>query len=212
MDISQIRKDYTKKKLNQRNISKDPVAQFKLWLREAIDSDCNEPTAMAISTVSAENRPSSRMVLLKGVRDGAFVFYSNYQSRKGQHLLANQHIAAVFHWPELERQVNIEGWAEKCTDKESDNYFNSRPWKSRIGAIISPQSQEIKNRDFIKKAFVIEAAKHLPNKVPRPKYWGGYSIIPDRIEFWQGRSSRLHDRFLFTRSAENGWQIQRLAP
>ena len=212
MDIAQIRSDYTKRKLSVKSVDRDPIIQFNNWLTEAIASNCLEPTSMNVSTVSEKNTPSSRMVLLKGVSDGQFIFYTNYQSRKGQHLEANPNISALFFWPELERQVNIEGSVIKCSESESDQYFQSRPWMSRIGAIISPQSQTIKNRNVIKQSFALEAAKHRPNYVPIPAHWGGYRIIPRRIEFWQGRSSRLHDRILFTLIGENNWQISRLAP
>jgi len=212
MEIAQIRREYTKKKLSSKSVQSDPIEQFRLWLTEAVESECLEPTGMNISTISEENTPSSRMVLLKGVDQDQFIFYTNYQSRKGRHLDKNPNVSALFYWPELERQVNIEGTVVKCDPQESDEYFQSRPWKSRIGAIISPQSQPIPNRNYIKKAFLVEAAKHLPEFVPRPKHWGGYRIIPRRIEFWQGRSSRLHDRVLFSKNAHNHWQIQRLAP
>lgn len=212
MDIAQIRREYTKKKLSKKSVKNDPIEQFQLWLKEAIEADCLEPTGMNVSTVSENNTPSSRMVLLKGVDDNQFIFYTNYNSRKGTQLAKNPHISALFYWPELERQVIIEGIVQKCTDVESDKYFQTRPWKSRIGAIVSPQSRPIPNRNYIKKAFVLEAAKHHPDFVPRPKHWGGYRIAPSRIEFWQGRSNRLHDRVLFSRSDNDKWQVERLAP
>ncbi len=212
MDIAQIRREYTKKQLSKKSVHKDPIAQFQLWLKEAIDADCMEPTGMNVSTVSENNTPSSRMVLLKGVDNDQFIFYTNYNSRKGTQLAKNPHISALFYWPELERQVIIEGTVVKCSAEESDKYFQTRPWKSRIGAIISPQSQPIPNRTYIKKAFVVEASKHLPDDIPRPKHWGGYRITPERIEFWQGRSNRLHDRVLFSKLPDGEWQTQRLAP
>jgi len=212
MDIAQLRQEYTKKKLSKNNVQNDVVEQFNLWLEEAIRANCLEPTAMVISTISERNAPSSRVVLLKGVEDGKFVFYTNYSSRKGTQLALNHGISALFFWPELERQVNIEGTVEKCSSEQSDAYFNTRPWKSRIGAIISPQSQPIESRTVIKKAFVLEAAKHIGETVPRPEHWGGYRIIPNRIEFWQGRANRLHDRILYSKNVNNVWHIVRLAP
>lgn len=212
MEIAQIRREYTKKKLSSKSVKADPIEQFKLWLQEAVESECLEPTGMIVSTVSENNAPSSRTVLLKGVDQDQFIFYTNYKSRKGSQLAKNPQISALFYWAELERQVIIEGTVEKCGSEESDQYFQTRPWKSRVGAIISPQSQPIPNRNYIKKEFLIEAAKHLPDYVPRPENWGGYRITPLRIEFWQGRSSRLHDRVLFSKSQDSNWQIQRLAP
>lgn len=211
MNIAQIRQDYTKRKLSSGNINKNPFKQFESWLSEAIEANCMEPTAMTVSTISENHTPSSRTVLLKGVSNQQLIFYTNYNSRKGKQLANNPAISALFFWPELERQVNFEGVVDKCPADESDEYFQSRPWKSRIGAIISPQSQAIPNRSTIKKAFVLEAAKHLPDYVARPEHWGGYRITANRIEFWQGRSSRLHDRILFERH-DLDWKISRLAP
>ena len=212
MDIAQIRKEYTKQKLSKKSVDADPLIQFKKWLYEALQSDCLEPTAMTVSTISQKNTPASRVVLLKGVEDGKFVFFTNYNSRKGNHLEQNPNISALFFWPELERQVNIEGRVVKSSNSASDTYFNSRPWKSRIGAIISPQSQSIDSRTVIKKAFVLEAAKHITDSIPRPNHWGGFEIIASRIEFWQGRENRLHDRILFSRDSDNQWVVSRLAP
>ena len=212
MDLAQLRREYTKTKLSKKNVFQDPIEQFNLWLTEAIKANCLEPTAMTISTVSENNTPSSRIVLLKGVENHKLVFYTNYDSRKGNQLSENPNISALLYWPELERQINIEGIVQKSNPEQSDAYFKTRPWKSRIGAIISPQSHAIESRNVIKKAFVLEAAKHIGDSIPRPEYWGGYDIIPSRIEFWQGRANRLHDRVLFTKTNDSSWQISRLAP
>ena len=212
MNIAQIRREYTKRKLNKINVDPDPITQFNKWMDEALKTDCLEPTAMTISTVSENYAPSSRVVLLKGVENGKFVFYTNYNSRKGTQLCNNPNISALFFWSELERQINIEGTALKISAEKSDEYFNTRPWKSRIGAIISPQSQPIESRNVIKKAFMLEAARHLGDFIPRPNHWGGYMIDPNRIEFWQGRPNRLHDRVLFTKDENTIWNISRLAP
>lgn len=212
MDLAHLRKEYTKTKLSKKSVDQDPIKQFDLWLKEALQADCMEPTAMTISTVSEENAPSSRIVLLKGVENRQFTFYTNYKSRKGNQLDKNPGISALFFWPELERQVNIEGTIQKTPAEQSDAYFNSRPWKSRIGAIISPQSQKIESRNVIKQAFVLEAAKHIGTSIPRPAHWGGFMINPTRIEFWQGRVNRLHDRVLFTKTDDSTWDISRLAP
>lgn len=212
MDLAQLRREYTKTKLSKKSVNQDPIEQFNLWLKEALQANCLETTAMTVSTVSKNNTPSARVVLLKGVEDRQFVFYTNYNSRKGTDLNENPSISALFFWPELERQINIEGTVRKCDSEQSSAYFNTRPWKSRIGAIISPQSQPIESRNVIKKAFVFEAAKHIGDSVPRPEYWGGYMIDPNRIEFWQGRPNRLHDRVLFTKYDDSTWGISRLAP
>lgn len=212
MDLAQLRREYTKKKLSKKNVIHDPIEQFNLWLSEALQANCLEATAFTISTVSENNTPSSRVVLLKGVEDSKFIFYTNYNSRKGSQLGKNPNISALLYWPELERQVIIEGVVRKLKPEQSDAYFKTRPWKSRIGAIISPQSHPIESRNVIKKAFILEAAKHIGDSIPRPDYWGGYDITPNRIEFWQGRTNRLHDRVLFLKGSDSSWQISRLAP
>lgn len=212
MDLGKLRREYTKTKLSKKSVNQDPIEQFNLWLNEALQANCLEPTAMTVSTVSENYTPSARVVLLKGVEDRQFVFYTNYNSRKGIDLSHNPNISALFFWSELERQINIEGTVQKCTPEQSNAYFNTRPWKSRIGAIISPQSKPIESRNVIKKAFVLEAAKHITDSVPRPDYWGGYMINPNRIEFWQGRPNRLHDRVLFIKNDDLSWEISRLAP
>lgn len=210
-NLADIRQEYKKAYLSEKDVLKDPVAQFEKWLNEALHSDVPEPTAMIVATVDELNRPSSRTVLLKGIEDGKLTFYTNYDSRKGKNLIHNPFISATFLWKELERQVHIEGITEKVPVETSDAYFRSRPWTSKVGARISPQSHPIKSRNFIKLAFAKEAFLLAGKEVPRPENWGGFYIIPDRIEFWQGRPSRLHDRLVFTRQHDL-WKIERLAP
>ena len=190
----------------------NPLLLFDRWLQEAIDAKVNEPTAVIVSTVSADGKPSTRTVLLKGLSDGKFIFYTNYDSRKGKQLAHNPFISLSFVWHELERQVHIEGKATKVSPKESDEYFRQRPYKSRIGARISPQSRPIASRMQLMRSFVQEAARWIGKEVERPEHWGGYAVTPTRIEFWQGRPNRLHDRFLYTLEPKGNWEISRLAP
>lgn len=210
--LSDIRKEYTKGKLTRNTIADNPFDQFAHWLDDALHSEEDEPTAMIVATVSAEGHPSTRTVLLKGVENGKFLFFTNYDSRKGRQLAGNPYVSLSFVWHKLERQVHIEGKAEKCTPEESDSYFAARPYKSRIGARISPQSQVIRCRMEIMRAFVREAARLAGQTVERPANWGGYAVSPTRFEFWQGRPGRLHDRFQYTRRADGSWEIVRLAP
>ena len=167
---------------------------------------------MLVGTVSPEGRPSTRTVLLKDLHDGKFIFYTNYESRKGSHLAKNPYISLSFVWHALERQVHIEGISSKVPAGESDAYFHQRPYKSRIGARISPQSRPLKSRMQLIRSFVAEAARWVGREVERPVHWGGYAVTPERIEFWQGRANRLHDRFLYTLQADGSWRKERLAP
>jgi pyridoxamine 5'-phosphate oxidase len=208
MSIADLRKDYARHRLDEDSALADPVAQFRVWLDEAIAAQCPEPTAMALSTVDGQGRPSSRMVLLKGV-DAGFVFYTNYESRKGRELSGNEHACLLFFWPELERQVRIEGTVQPVSPDESDAYYRSRPLPSRLGAWASPQSQPLSSAALV--ARVAEATLRHGLDPERPPFWGGYRLTPDRLELWQGRPSRLHDRLRYTREGA-GWDLARLAP
>ena len=213
INLANIRQEYAKGGLKVSDMPYNPLPLFEKWLNEAIEAQTAEPTAVLVGTVSPEGTPSTRTVLLKALREGKFVFYTNYESRKGAHLANNPHISLSFVWHELERQVHVEGIAAKVSAQESDTYFQTRPYKSRIGARISPQSRPIANRMEIMRKFVAEAARWVGKEVERPSNWGGYEVEPLRIEFWQGRPSRLHDRFLYTFSAQdNSWKLERLAP
>lgn len=210
--IADIRNEYTLKELDLHEVSPNPLDQFKKWLQEAIDSKVVEPTAMTLTTVSAQGSPSSRVVLLKGVEEHGFKFFTNYNSHKAQEIQKNPHVSLNFFWGELERQVRIEGSIHKLSEEESDLYFQSRPRESQIGAWVSPQSKIIKDREFLLNEFEKLSTQYKGKNIPKPPYWGGYNIHPLRIEFWQGRPNRLHDRILYQRDSEINWKIVRLAP
>jgi pyridoxamine 5'-phosphate oxidase len=210
-NISEIRNDYKLKQLDKSHISSDPIAQMELWLNEAIDSSLYEATAMTVSTVSGDGRPSSRILLLKGITHQGFIFFTNYKSRKGKDLTKNPYGAINFFWPELERQVRIEGKIEKVSEKESDEYFQSRPRGSQLGASVSPQSEVINEREKIERERDEMEKKYEGKIIPRPLQWGGYILKPDYFEFWQGRQDRLHDRIAYTLNG-NEWKVDRLAP
>ncbi len=210
-DIANLRKSYERAELNESASSADPMQQFAQWLQQAIEGQVPEPNAMTLATVGSDLRPSTRVVLIKGYDARGLVWFTNYDSRKGQQLAGNPFAALQFHWVELERVVRIEGRVEKVSDDESDAYFNSRPLDSRIGAWASPQSQVIEGRGTL----VANAAKYGAQfllQPPRPPHWGGYRLLPDRWEFWQGRKSRLHDRLRYRQDTQGTWIRERLAP
>jgi len=208
--LRDIRKQYLLSALEENNILPNPFDQFDLWLQEAIKSGQLEPTAMVLSTVDEHLQPHSRVVLLKEFIHECFVFYTNYEGHKAQQMAHNKRVSLVFFWPEMERQVRIEGTVEKISEVLSVSYFNSRPLDSQLGAWASPQSQQIRSADFLEQQFQYYQQK-FGNNVPKPPHWGGYAVKPTSIEFWQGRANRLHDRLLFTKESEE-WKISRLAP
>ena len=210
MDLHNIRADYSKQELSEQECDASPLVQFERWLNEAVRAEVNEPTAMNVATVGEDGRPSSRMVLLKEVNAQGFVFFSNYLSRKGRALSAHPFAALTFFWPELERQVRVEGRVVLLDEAASDEYFKSRPYTSRIGAWASEQSSVIAVKSVLVARAAAVGLKH-PISVPRPPHWGGYVVLPERLEFWQGRPSRLHDRIQY-RLENESWLKERLAP
>ncbi|MBU9675933.1 pyridoxamine 5'-phosphate oxidase [Burkholderia multivorans] len=211
--LADLRINYSRASLDEADAAPDPFAQFDRWFNEALAAKLPEPNTMTLATVGADGRPSARIVLVKGVDERGFVFFTNYESRKGRDLAAHPYAALLFYWIELERQVRIEGRVEKTSAEESDRYFASRPVGSRIGAWASEQSAVIDSRATLEareKAF----SERYGDDPPRPPHWGGYRVVPDTLEFWQGRPSRLHDRLIYTRdaAAPHGWTISRLSP
>ncbi|GAB4018113.1 pyridoxamine 5'-phosphate oxidase [Spirosoma koreense] len=209
--ISDLRNEYTLSGLDKTDVLPHPIAQFRQWFDAAVNAHIPEPNAMHISTITAEGRPDGRIVLLKDVSDTGFTFFTNYESRKGQELAAHPFAALTFFYPELERQIRIEGRVEKISAAESDAYFNSRPRGSQIGAWVSHQSTVIQDRAELDNRQRELEANFADQAIPRPPYWGGYRVVPDAVEFWQGRPSRLHDRIRYRKEGDN-WLIERLSP
>ena len=210
MNIADLRQEYMRESLDEHDVARDPIAQFNRWFEEAVAAKMPMVNSMTLATVSAAGEPTARIVLLKAVDARGFVFFTNYDSRKGRDLAANPAAALLFHWVELEREIRIEGRIEKVSAQESDEYFQSRPLGSRHAAIASPQSEVVMNRAVLEARFA-DAEKTAGDSPRRPPHWGGYRVLPSALEFWQGRSNRLHDRVLYTRAGD-GWKIARLAP
>ena len=210
-DLAGLRQEYMRERLDERDVDPDPIVQFRRWFDEAVKAEVPMVNAMTLATVSAEGQPSARIVLLKGLDERGFTFYTHYDSRKGRELAANARAALLVYWIELEREVRIEGVAEKTSPGESDAYFGSRPLGSRIAAIASPQSSVVPDRDALERAYA-EAERRHAGAPARPADWGGYRIVPAVIELWQGRANRLHDRVLYRKTPRGLWEIVRLAP
>ena len=212
-DLAALRREYGDAGLDTPDLEPDPVSMFGIWMQDTIDAGLHEPNAMVVSTVSAEGQPSSRMVLLKGVDERGFVFYTNYESRKGADLSASPLAALLFPWHDLQRQVRVEGKVERVSDEESQAYFASRPRGSQLGAWASPQSREVSSRAELDSHYAeVEERFGEEGEVSLPPYWGGFRVLPEVVEFWQGRKGRMHDRLVYRREGASGWRTSRLAP
>ncbi|HSC54897.1 MAG TPA: pyridoxamine 5'-phosphate oxidase [Phnomibacter sp.] len=211
-EIARIRKDYTLLSLDESSVSASPIDQFSQWWNEVVAANIDEKNAMTLATCGADGVPDARIVLLKGYDASGFVFFTNYDSAKSQQLLQNDKCTLLFFWKEMERQVRITGVAEKISDAESIAYFNSRPDGSKLGAWASPQSVAVAGKAWLKETFNFYMERFKHGQIPKPPHWGGWRIKPTRIEFWQGRPSRMHDRILYTQEADATWKVERLAP
>jgi len=211
-DLSALRRDYASRALTEADALTDAIAQFSAWWADAVDSQLLDVNAMTLATASRAGEPSARIVLLKGFGPDGFVFYTNYESAKGQQLDENPRACLLLFWAELERQVRITGAVARVTRDESEQYFHSRPFESQIGAWASAQSRVVLNREELEDRYARLAAEYTALTVPLPPFWGGYRVVPETIEFWQGRQGRLHDRLLYTRDADGSWSRARLAP
>lgn len=209
--VAALRKDYGQATLDESAVADDPFVQFNSWFEEALKAQVNEPNAMGVSSVDERGRPTSRIVLIKQYDARGFTWYTNYDSQKGRQLAANPFASILFFWPELERQIRVEGRVERTSEAESDQYFHSRPLKSRLAAIASAQSEPIADRATLEQNYAVVAARE-GDAPPRPAQWGGFRLVPERIEFWQGRRSRFHDRIVYTRQADGSWTRERLQP
>ena len=212
MDVSALRRSATGPSLERDDLDTDPIRQFELWFREACDSEMLDPNALSLATVDESNRPSSRTVLLKTFDEQGFVFYTNFSSNKAVHIEGNANVALLFFWPGLGRQIAIRGTAEKLSTGETLRYFAMRPRGSQIGAWVSAQSSVISSRSLLEAKFDEMKRKFADREVPLPSFWGGYRVRPLEIEFWQGQTNRLHDRFLYRDDGDGGWNLERLAP
>lgn len=212
VSIADLRENYTQAGLSQADVASDPISQFQTWFDAAVSAQLPEPNAMTLATVSRDARPSARIVLLKGLDQRGFVFYTNYNSRKGQQLAANSWASLVFVWLSLERQVRVEGQVEKVSDEETEQYFHSRPRGSQIGAWVSEQSSVIRDRQVLESELARLEQQYQDQPIPRPPHWGGFRVKPNWVEFWQGRPNRLHDRIGYQLEANQHWTISRLAP
>ena len=212
MNLADLRKEYTKDSLRREHLNPNPFGQFRFWIDQAVETEVLEPNAMTLATVDESGQPWTRTVLMKGFSDEGFLFFTNYESRKAQQLATNPSVSLLFPWLALERQVIINGTAEKISPTESLKYFHSRPEGSQIGAWASPQSQVITSRKLLELKWDEMKRKFSQGKIPLPSFWGGFRVVPQTFEFWQGGQNRIHDRFLYSRQEEGNWSIERLAP